>query len=138
MVRVNALKLGVIAMCLASAAGCSAATSAGPPKNGGSYNSPEDIAEALDQAGLECSGLQKADRASDTIQTHNCTSGDEMVTLRVFTERQDVEGELDAFDGAAMFAGESILAGENWTIVATSDYVEDAHKALGGELVEGG
>lgn len=132
MVRVNALKLGVIVLLMASAAGCSASTPEieGPSKDGGSYESPDDIADALTDAGLECSGLREAPLSNDAVQTQTCTSGDEPLTLRVFSDPTDLDAEIEAFDAGE----EGMLVGENWSLVGPSAYVEDAHAKLGGEI----
>lgn len=128
---------------LASVAGCSASTPAAkepdkPPADGGSYESPVDIVETLDQAGIECAGLSEMPGAEDPAMTQNCTGGGDNVIVRVIHDRSELDAEVQAFDGAGLFKGESMVVGKNWNLVGVTAFVEDAHKKLGGDLVKGG
>lgn len=137
----NALKLGVIVLFLAAAAGCSASTSAaeksdGPPKDGGSYESPVDIVETLDKADVECSGLSEMPGADDPAMTQNCTAAGENVIVRVFDSTGELDRERGAFDGAGIFEGKSMQVGVNWNLVGPHGFVDDAADVLGGETVK--
>lgn len=138
MVRVNALKLGVTVLFLAAAAGCSASTSNGPPENGGSYDSPEQLAEALKDAGLECSGLREMPKADDPDMTKDCTSNDGDLILRIYTDDADLHNERVAFEDAFFLKDKTMLAGKNWTIVGPDVYIDDAAEKLGGDIVTNG
>lgn len=137
----NALKLGVIVLLLASAAGCSASTSttdkpAGPPKNGGTYDTPADIVEALEDEGVMCDGLHEMPDAEDPAMTQKCSGHGGDVIVRVFDYPAELEAEREAFDGAGIFEGKGMLVGKNWNLLGLKSFAEAAHEKLGGKLLD--
>lgn len=76
--------------------------------------------------------------ADDPSMTQNCTGDGENVIVRVFDDSGELNRERDAFDGAGLFDGKSMVVGKNWNLVAVDAYAKDAHEKLGGDLVQGG
>jgi hypothetical protein len=107
-----------------------------PPASGGRYSTPEEIKAALDAAGLSCAGLRLPDQPSDNdVDRKSCTPDDGKLTfLAVYSpESPKLSSEVE-FVRTSGFLEASILAGENWTIVGSDQFVEDAAKVLGGTV----
>ena len=138
---VNPLRLGVILIALATAAGCTTSTpdpesapttNSGPPADGGSYESIADLTDAMDTNGLRCTELEET-----VTGTATCNNGQVDVNLRIIDSPTALDQEIKAMEEAVwMPDGLTMLAGVNWTMVSNESYIRDAQEELGGRIVE--
>ena len=85
---------------------------------------------------MSCAGLRLPDQPSDDeVDRKSCTPDDGRLTvLAVYPpESPKLSSEVEAVRTSG-FLEASILAGENWTIVGSDQFVEDAAKVLGGTV----
>ena len=118
----------VIALSLAS---CSTSDATPPPADGGTFETIEDLKEAVESAGLRCPELVlNTPPAKYASSSGSCG---EFLFLATYSSDTSLQSQLDFGTPAGQ---RSVNVGKNWTVV--SEDPERIQKKLGGTVLHTG
>ena len=113
----------IIALALAS---CST-SDVTPPEDGGTYETLDDLREAVELAGWLCPDLVLHNDAKYSASSGSCGEG---LSLAVYANDVSLESQLDMWRPLGQF---SINVGKNWTVVTVDPKL--IQRKLGGAVV---
>lgn len=128
----NRTAMGTAAVILAfSLASCSGSAPTRPPEDGGTYESIDDLREAVESAGLLCQELVLDTPPSKFSATSASCS--EFTYLAIYTDDVYLSAQLDFWRPVGQRA---INVGKNWTVVSEDPKL--IQKNLGGSVLHTG
>lgn len=93
-----------------------------------SFERSSALVDAMEKAGVECSGLEKAD-AGELLSDHGfCTIDGEAVDIYIFENAEDRDRWLNFGQGLG-----EVVTGPNWTVDA-GEHADAVAEALTGEI----
>lgn len=123
---------------MAAAAGCSTTTPQAQeptPADDGSYESPQDVADALESNGMRCDGYEALSSTVGPGKTGECEGVNDRILITVFDSSADLDLEVEMTAEMRDSQGWGMLYGANWLIVAVPEEVTDIQTRIGGEIV---
>lgn len=99
------------------------------------YDTPADIATALNDNGVACANFENTDRAVSAAGRGSCYLGDKQLMLSIYASEADAKAERHS----KLLGGlDSIMVvGPNWTVSCTLEAdCEKVKDAIGGDLVK--
>lgn len=109
---------------------CAGSLSACGVKKDASYESVQDLRNAVIDSDGNCPGETVDSEAGDTEELIRCSDD---LTLRWFTNEDDMKMGKVLFSVGVM-GDQSILSGPNWIIQGDTDELAEIQESLGGEL----
>jgi len=118
----------IIALSLAS---CSSSDATPPPADGGTFETINELKEAVESAGLACPELVLDKPPSKFAESSgNCG---EFISLAIYSDDAYLQSQLDFWRPAGQ---RSVNVGKNWTVA--SDDPTRIQKSLGGTVLHTG
>ncbi|MEU5965964.1 hypothetical protein ABZ777_32565 [Micromonospora parva] len=120
----------------ASAATTTAAASSAPPVDGGTYDTPLLLVDALKKGGVDCTGYSAIAQPTGAVARGNCHVAGEEYTIGIYASAADARAQpnnmVELLDGVSDV---DMVLGRNWTI-GTPDEPSARKVAgiLGGEV----
>ena len=112
-------------------ASCSTSDATPPPEDGGTYESIDDLQEAVESAGLVCQELVLDTPPSKySASSASCS---EFTYLAIYTDDVHLEAQLDFWRPVGQRA---VNVGKNWTVVSEDPKL--IQKNLGGSVLHTG
>ena len=128
----NRLTLGTATAIIAlSLAACSTSAATPPPADGGTFETIDDLKEAVESAGLVCPELV-LDTPPSKFSTSSGNCG-EFISLAIYSDDMYLESQLDWWRPAGQ---RSVNVGKNWTVVSEDPKL--LQKDLGGTVLHTG
>lgn len=101
------------------------------------YDTPQDIAEALNDHGVACANFEKVTAAQNAAGRGQCKLGANQLTIGVYASEADAKNEPQRHADLLGGIGAIMVVGPNWTVGC--DQRTDCDKvadAIGGTVVE--
>lgn len=113
---------------------------AGPPSDGGRYDSPQDLIAAMEANGVVCAGYTETRGAVGAVARGSCRIGSDETIVSIYASETDPQRHADQM--AALFQGTAdtdMVIGVNWTVnchnAAQARAIADA---IGGRVFHSG
>lgn len=114
-----------------------AASKSAVPKDGGSYDTPDDVITAMGDAGIPCSAPSPVADPTNANADTRCSADGEEIVVRTYDShdlaQQQAQLEMDLMAGVS---GVNIVVGVDWTVSGPPSFAERVHTKLGGSLVQ--
>lgn len=120
----------------AASASPSAPASSGPPVDGGTYESPLLLVDALNKGGVACARYEAIANPSGATARGRCYVGPDEYTIGIYASASDARAQPDF--QAELLKGVSdvdMVLGRNWTVGCPGPTTcREVAEALGGEV----